>query len=85
MKLERYTLSAHEDFLRREMYVARATDPGGRYMDSAKVDALLASIRAAVDAEREARDEVDVFRSPSAMDYRDDTRAALDALLGGEE
>lgn len=75
MKLERYTLSAHEDFLRREMYVARATDPGGRYMDSAKVDALLARIRAAVDAERASMRETNGRVLPGA---------ALDALLTGE-
>lgn len=50
VKLQRYTLSAHEDFLRREMYVAREPDPSGRYMDSADVGALRARIRAAVEA-----------------------------------
>lgn len=45
MKLQRYTLSAHEDFLRRELYVARREDQSGEYYRADDVDALLAKLR----------------------------------------
>ena len=50
MGLTRYALSAHEDFMRRELYVAREEDPSGEYYRADDVDALLSRIRAAVAA-----------------------------------
>lgn len=52
--IERYTLSAHEDFTRRELYVARGADPDGLYMVAADVLAKMAEIREAVDEYRGA-------------------------------
>ena len=85
MGLTRYTLSACEDLMRRELYVARESDPDGRYMDAADVDAMLSRIRAAVEAERSARweaacwsDDAGVARRAAALG---DAFATLSALL----
>lgn len=67
-------------------------DDDGEYYLAEDVDALLASIRAAVDAERECVC-CEQSLSLSAPDHEvaetcqktDDARAALDALLGGAE
>lgn len=53
----------------------------GDFYRVADVDALLTRIRAAVDAERDARDEAAQWRSPVVWDRRDAAIAALDALL----
>ncbi len=82
MGLQRYALSAHEDFMRRELYVAREEDPSGEYYRVADVDALIARIRAAVAAERAAT-VADTGSASGWVARITKYRAALDALLAG--
>ncbi len=80
MKLQRWNAVLHQQS--GQYVMAMDPDDAGAWISAADVDALLARIRAAVEAEREAGAAA-FDGTPSWVALRD-ARDALDALLSGE-